>query len=198
MVGRPRANALRAGMVGRPRANAESCLPPLWFFTDEARMPDPLPVIRRLPVGLCGVLFRHDSHPGRAALAKAAARICRARGGALIIAGDKRLAAALGAGLHLRGGQGHVGRWGGLLSASVHNAAQLARARRAGAGLVFISPVFPTASHPGAPVLEASGWLRLARQAGQIKPYALGGITGRRVRALGPFCAGIGAIDAFL
>ncbi|HTQ70479.1 MAG TPA: thiamine phosphate synthase [Acidocella sp.] len=188
----------RAVKRRRLRANADACPPPLWFFTDEARLPDPLPVIRRLPVGLCGVVFRHDSHPGRAALAKAAARICRARGGALIIAGDRRLAAALGAGLHLRGGQGRVGGWGGLLSASVHDSAQLTRARRAGVGLVFISPVFPTVSHPGAPVLGASGWLRLARQAGGVKSYALGGVSGRRVRALGPLCAGIGAIDAFL
>ena len=174
-------------------------MPPLWFFTDEARLPDPLPVIRRLPVGLCGVLFRHDSHPHRAALAAAAARICRARGLALVIAGDPRLAAALGAGLHLRGGTGQsrAGRRG-LRSASAHDGKELAKARRAGVDILFISPVFPTPSHPGAAVLGAPGWLRLARRAGRVKPFALGGINGWRARGLGPKCAGIGAIDAFL
>ncbi|GAN80001.1 thiamine phosphate synthase [Acidocella aminolytica] len=174
--------------------------PPLWFFTDEARAPDPLSIIRRLPPGLCGVLLRHDSHPHRAALAKAAARLCRARRLALIIAGDAKLAARLQAGVHLRGGQGGrpTGWHGGLVSASVHNEAQMRRARRAGAELVFISPVFPTASHPGAVVLGGAGWRRLARQAGRIKPYALGGINGVNMKRTGLLCAGIGAIDAFL
>ncbi len=145
-------------------------------------------------------MFRHDSHPDRAALARAVARICRARNLPLIIAGDARLAASLGAGLHLRGGlgNGRLGKPRGLLSASVHHTAQLARARRAGVGIVFISPVFATASHPGSAILSVAGWLRLARQARPIKSFALGGITGRRVSALGRFCAGIGAIDAFL
>ncbi|WP_264797959.1 thiamine phosphate synthase, partial [Acidocella aminolytica] len=87
---------------------------------------------------------------------------------------------------------------GGLVSASVHNEAQMRRARRAGAELVFISPVFPTASHPGAVVLGGAGWRRLARQAGRIKPYALGGINGVNMKRTGLLCAGIGAIDAFL
>ncbi|MGE4481113.1 thiamine phosphate synthase [Acidocella sp.] len=184
----------------RPRAGGRASLPPLWFFTDETRLADPLPVIRRLPAGLCGVLFRHDSHPARERLAQAVARLCRTRRLPLIIAGDARLAAALGAGLHLRGGAAPAHRvaWRGPLSASAHDHGQLARARRAGVALVFISPVFPTASHPGAPSLGARGWRCLAARGGRIKPYALGGITGRRVSALGKACAGIGAIDAFL
>ncbi|MDE2319313.1 MAG: thiamine phosphate synthase [Rhodospirillales bacterium] len=172
--------------------------PALWFFTDEHRLPDPLPVIRRLPVGLCGVVFRHDNHPDRAALAKQVARICRARRLALIVAGDARLAVALGAGLHLRGNGPVGGGNRGLRSASAHNAAQMARARRAGADLVFISPIFPTATHPGASGLGVLGWLKLARRAGRVKPCGLGGITGQHVRALPAWCAGAGAIDAFL
>lgn len=172
---------------------------PLWFFTDDQRLPDPLPVIRTLPKGLCGVVLRHDTHPNRPALAQTIARLCRARGLALIIAGDARLARSLRAGLHLRGGVG--GRphgWsGGMLSASVHNLAQLKQAKRAKAALVFISPVFPTISHPGAAVLGGAGWRRLARQAGRMKPYALGGLNADNISSLGPRCLGIGAIDAF-
>ena len=68
---------------------------------------------RRLPRGLCGVVLRDDAAPGRAALGRALARLCRARGLALSVAGDWRLAAALGAGLHLRGGRRPAGapRW---------------------------------------------------------------------------------------
>uniref|UniRef100_UPI002638D909 thiamine phosphate synthase n=1 Tax=Acidocella sp. TaxID=50710 RepID=UPI002638D909 len=83
-------------------------------------------------------------------------------------------------------------------SASAHGPAQLVAARRAGAGLVFLSPVFPTLSHPGARVLGARGFAALARRAGPLKPCALGGITRRRLAALGPGCAGIGGIELFL
>ena len=61
-----------------------------------------------------------------------------------------RLAAALGAGVHLR-----AGRWPGVLrrrrspvTSSAHGPADLLRAHRAGAGLAFLSPAFPTLSHP--------------------------------------------------
>lgn len=172
---------------------------PLWFFTDHQRLPDPMRIISTLPSGLCGVVLRHDAHPDRPVLARRIARLCRMRGLALIIAGDAGLAMRLRAGLHLRGGAG--GRpsfWsGGLLSASVHNEVQLKQARRARVRLVFISPVFATASHPGAPVLNNIGWCRLARRTGRIKPYALGGINGRNARRLGVVCAGAGAIEAF-
>lgn len=172
---------------------------PLWFFTDETRLPDPLPVIRTLPAGLCGVVFRHDTHPKRAVLAKQIACLCRARGVALVIASDASLARELKVGLHLRGGAGGrpVGWHGGVLSASAHNLTQLQKAKRAGVDMVFLSPVFPTLSHPQALALGVSGWRVLARQAGRIRPYALGGVMGQNVRQLGPLCAGVGAITAF-
>ena len=105
----------------------------------------------------------------------------------------------LRAGLHVRGragGRPH-GWHGGMLSASVHNQAQLRQAKRAGVSLIFISPVFPTKSHPGATVLGRLGWRRLALQAGRTKPCALGGVNSKNARFLGPFCAGIGGIEAF-
>ncbi|WP_333489954.1 thiamine phosphate synthase [Acidocella sp. MX-AZ03] len=88
------------------RRDPQAQIPPLWFFTDAQRTPDPLAVIARLPLGLCGVVLRHDQDPDRARLARRVAKICRARRLALIIAGDARLAASLKAGLHLRGGAG--------------------------------------------------------------------------------------------
>ena len=180
--------------------------PPLWLFSDPARMPDLLAVVRALPPGLCGpglcgIVFRHDSAPDRATLGAALAALCRARKITLVVAGDTRLAAALHAGVHLRGGQRHgflpLSRHV-LITASAHNQAQLHRAKRAGAKIVFISPVFPTASHPSAPVLGIYGFQTLARRAGRAKPFALGGIEGNTIRRLGDSCAGCGAIEAYL
>ncbi|HUM08895.1 MAG TPA: thiamine phosphate synthase [Acidocella sp.] len=188
-----------ARLIAWARAVKRGKLPPLWFFTDSARAPDPLTVIANLPPGLCGVVFRHDDAPGRASLGRQVARLCRARRLALVVAGDARLAAALGAGLHLRGGR--QAGWikpPRLRTASVHNAAQAVRARRAGVAAAFISPVFATASHPGAGVLGPLGWRRLARFIRPIRRFALGGISGANIRALGRDCAGTGAIEALL
>ena len=173
---------------------------PLWLFTDDQRLSDPLRVIGRLPSGLCGVVLRQDAHPDRQALARSVARLCRRRGVALILAGDVRLAKSLRAGLHLRGGVGgRPAGWSGrLLSASIHDQTQLNLAKRAGVDLIFISPVFPTRSHPGAMVLGTRGWHCLAVQAGRMQACALGGINARTVRRLPSCCAGIGAIEAFL
>jgi len=175
-------------------------MPPLWLFTDPAAMPDLAAVIARLPHGLAGVVFRHDGVPGRAALAARVARLCRARHLALVVAGDVRLAWALRAGVHLRGGRRGLIALPPrrLVTAAVHDRAELRRARRAGAALLFISPVFPTASHPGAATLGPAGWRTLARAAGPAIPAALGGVRPDRLRRLGPTCRAIGAIGAFL
>ncbi|MBS3023773.1 MULTISPECIES: thiamine phosphate synthase [Acidiphilium] len=170
--------------------------PTLWLFTDRARLPDPLGAIARLPPGLSGVVLRDDAAPDRAALAAAVAKLCRRRRIALVVAGDARLAARLHAGLHLRRGRVVPGRKPGLVTASAHGRQELVRARRAGAGLVFLSPAFPTASHPGAPALGPVRWAALARLAGGVQVVALGGIEGRRMRALGPACRGVAAIGA--
>jgi len=172
--------------------------PVLWLFTDAQRVPDPLPSIAALPPGLCGVVFRHDGAPDRAALARRVARLCRARRLALVVAGDARLAASIGAGLHLRGGRrpgfARVAR--GLITSSAHDAAQVHRARRAGARILFISPTFATPSHPGGAALGPVRWSRLARLARPCLAYALGGIDGQKITALASFCCGAAGIHA--
>jgi thiamine-phosphate pyrophosphorylase len=175
-----------------------SKLPVLWLFTDEARLPDPLPSIAQLPSGLCGVVFRHDGAPDRDALARRVARLCRARRLALVVAGDPALAARLGAGRHLRGGRhGGLARSpGGLITASAHSVPEILRARRAGARIVFISPAFETRSHPGEAALGAVRWCRLARAARDINACALGGIDGRKINTLARICCGAAAIHA--
>src|SRR5205823_3533178 len=82
------------------------------------------------------------------------------------------------------------------LTSSAHNALEIARARRAGAALVFLSPVFPTASHPGAPALGPRRWSAMARL-GRVPAIALGGVNGQNVRTL-PWdgCTGAAALGA--
>jgi thiamine-phosphate pyrophosphorylase len=150
--------------------------------------------VARLPAGLAGVVLRDDG-ANRAVLARAIARLCRARRLSLAVAGDWRLAASLGAGLHVRGGRRPAGapRWLAVVTSSAHGVVELRRATRLGA-LAFLSPAFPTASHPGAAGLGPCRWGLMARRAGG--PVAgLGGVDGRSVRRL-PGCAGAGAIGA--
>src|SRR5438477_5113612 len=78
-----------------PMHGGGSRWPVLWLFTDAERLPDPLSAAARLPKGLCGIVLRHDGVPGREALARALARICRSRRLVLVVAGDARLAARL-------------------------------------------------------------------------------------------------------
>jgi thiamine-phosphate pyrophosphorylase len=83
-------------------------------------------------------------------------------------------------------------------TASAHNAVQLVRARRAGAALIFLSPVYATASHPGGRFLGVLRWAGCARRAsGRVA--GLGGLDGQNVRRLPQLsCTGIGAIGALL
>jgi len=175
-------------------------LPPLILVTDEARLHDPCPAARALPRG-SAVLFRHYGHPERAALARRLAVLCRRRGLKLIVAGDWRLAYAVGAhGVHLpeqlvpRRGRirRRKRRW--LVTAAAHGAAAIGCARRAGADAVLLSPVFPTRSHPGAPGLGVVRFAGLVHH-GPLPVYALGGVNEKTARRLiGSGAIGIAAI----
>lgn len=186
---------VRAQSRGRGLGRA---VPVLWLFTDWRRLPDPLPAVAQLPRGLAGVVFRHDDDPNRLALGRHLARLCRARRLSLVVAGDPRLAAQLGVGVHLRAGHwpSPVRSKRGLVTSSAHSAAELRMARRAGADLAFLSPAFPTRSHPGVPALGPSRWTALAGAAG-LPVAALGGIDGLTVRRLpGHVCRAVAAISA--
>ena len=173
-------------------------LPRLWLFTDP-RLADPVGSVAALPRGRAGVVFRHDGDPARAALGRALLRVCRDRRLPLVVAGDTRLAATLRAGVHLR-----AGRWPssvripGLRSSSAHSRQELIRACRAGASVVFLSPAFPTVSHPGGRSLGPLRWSAMA-QPGATTAWvaALGGVDGTLVRRLAPRrCRAAGAIGA--
>ncbi len=193
------ARAVKARQRGRSAAG-HACtagLPPLWLFTDTLRLGNPRRAVAGLPPGLCGVVLRDDAVADRAALARDLARLCRARRNLLVVAGDPRLARAVGAGLHLRAGRRRLmpGVPGRVVTSSAHGVADLWRAHRAGAALAFLSPAFATRSHPGAPQLGPARWGSLAARApARLVVGALGGIAGTSLRRLPVRC--VGAIDA--
>jgi thiamine-phosphate pyrophosphorylase len=158
-------------------------------MTDERRGGDPLAAASRLPPG-AAVILRHDGVSGRASLAASLGRLCRSRRLRLLVARDAALALALGAGLHLAEGMRPAVAFRlarrrprrPLLTIAAHGARALAAARRAGADLALLSPLFPTASHPGAAALGVCRFARLARAA-PLPVAALGGITAPRVGA---------------
>ncbi len=166
-------------------------IPPLWFFTDPARLADPLAIARQLPKGLCGVVLRDDARLG-----PELARICRDRRNLLVVAGDAKLAFTLQAGVHLRRGRTAPGPRPSFITSSAHSAAELHRAQKSGATAVFLSPLFATRSHPGAPALGVIRWLMLAGHFNGAR-LALGGIGAAQLHRLPPGVHGLGAIDGF-
>ncbi|KQR83605.1 thiamine phosphate synthase [Sphingomonas sp. Leaf343] len=162
-------------------------IPPIrWLMTDE-RLGDGLwRALRRLPPG-SGVVFRHHGMPvaARRALFAQVRRVTRARRLMLIVAGSK-MAGAL-----------RHGRAAGAYSWPVHDRTEALAARRAGAKMVMVSPVFPTRSHPGAGALGPAGAARIGRLA-DAPVIALGGMTERRWRRIARLgFAGWAAIDAW-
>jgi thiamine-phosphate pyrophosphorylase len=167
--------------------------------TDERRGGDPLAVAARLPAG-SWVIFRHYDAPDRSVLAIRLAVLCRKRRLKLFVAGDPRLARAAKAGLHLPDGMAAhpspaLRRWKGLTVAA-HDRLGLRRAAKLGADAALLSPVFATASHPGAKPLGLLAFRRLARGA-KLPVIALGGIDRTSVSLLkNTPTAGIAAVGA--
>ena len=164
-------------------------LPKIWLFSDE-RIAAPMTALAAiLPPG-SGIVLRHDGLPagGRWRLLRRLARTARARRLLLLLAGSPALAKRWGAdGVHLRHAvaarAGQARRLGLAVTMPVHNGREARAAKRARTHGAFISPLHPTRSHPGAPVLGRAAWLRLARLAGG-QAIALGGMTPARARAL--------------
>jgi thiamine-phosphate pyrophosphorylase len=175
-------------------------IPTLVLMTDDARLPDPLAAARRLPRGAL-VVVRSRNDARRAEWAHALVAVGRSRGLLVLIANDAALASHCGAdGVHLSQANAHqAAHWRALrprwfLSAAAHplRAAMLCKFVDA----VFLSPVFPTASHPSALAMTPVRANRLALSL--VAPvYALGGVTARNACLLHGF-AGIAAIGALV
>lgn len=166
-------------------------LPRLWLMTDERLGGGLVDAAGRLPDG-AGIVFRHyrlDAAARRALFDRVRKAAPKAL---LLLAGPADQARAWGA-----DGSHGSGPGAGLRSAPVHGPAQIRAAERAGAALLFLSPVYATRSHPGARALGVARFAWLARRT-SLPVIALGGMDAARGRRLASFGAyGWGAIDAW-
>lgn len=143
--------------------------------------------LRRLPPG-SGVVLRHYATPPKArrALFRRVARIAAARRLVLVTAGGGLPAAD---GVHGRGVTRGIRTW------PAHDRREALAGMRAGADLLFVSPMFATRSHPEAKAPGGAA-ARIGRGLG-LPMIALGGMNARRWRRLHGF-HGWAAIDAWL
>nr|WP_299648474.1 thiamine phosphate synthase [Sphingomonas bacterium] len=148
--------------------------PSLWLFTDERQGDALWSALRRLPPG-SGVVFRHYSlSPAeRVRLFVKVRRRAQARR-LVVVSAHMLLPGADGVHKAVRGA--------GLRTWPAHDRAEALAGLRAGAGLLFVSPVFPTRSHPGAASLRPAQAARVARGL-RVRVIALGGMNARRWRA---------------
>lgn len=155
-------------------------LPRIWLMTDE-RIGDLEGAIGRLPMG-SGIVFRYYTFDRgvRRKLFRRVHALARRRHHVLLLADHPAVARAWKAdGTHNR----LEYRQTGLRSASVHNLIELRAAIRAGADLVFVSPVFSTRSHPGSRSLGRKGLALLASKA-PMPVIALGGMDAKKAKSL--------------
>lgn len=187
-------------------------LPRRFYFTDERTLPltrEPaneariITQLNNLPKDT-GIILRHYSLPQQQR--KYLGEIIKKTGRMLIVASDLPLARCLNAdGIHLPQWQAqslananarlsHLpAHW--IMSTAVHGSGAGHAANRLNADLIFVSPVYPTRSHPDTPNL---GVLKLAQVVSQAHQpvYALGGMNEqsfKRLRHTG--IAGYGGIQ---
>jgi thiamine-phosphate pyrophosphorylase len=174
------------------RLNADM---PLVLMTDD-RAADWAGAAQRLPSGSVVVVRARDAKRRRAL----AEELCGLA--SLLIADDPGLAEDVGAvGLHLpQARMREALHWrvrhpGWIITSSAHSLRALMGA--AALDAVFLSPVFATASHPGAKALTAVRAAFIAAHA-PVPVYALGGVTPRNAALLAPAFSGIAAIGSLL
>lgn len=156
----------------------QPALPFLWLISDARNDATLESALVRLPRG-SGFIYRHyHLSPGeRRARFRVLARIARASGHLVVLAGNPRDARRWGADGSY--GAPMVGR----TLATVHSLRELACAHRIGASAVLLSPVFRTGSHPGAPTLGPLRFRLITRHA-LIPVIALGGMDAHKARRL--------------
>lgn len=156
--------------------------PRAWLMTDE-RMGERLwEAIDRLPIKHAGIVFRHyrTAPDSRAVLARRLADICHRRTLTLAIAADSDLARSVDADLIHNPMEIPVDL---PFSRSIHSLEEAKAAKADGAALVFVSPVYPTRSHPGRKALNRPLALQIAKAA-ESPAIALGGMNATKFERL--------------
>ncbi len=172
-------------------------LPPLLFFTDPARTPEPWRTAERLPEG-AGVIYRHFGAADAGAVARRLKTVAVERGLVLLIGLDADLADAVGAdGVHLperaldQAAALRARRPDWLLTGAIHSPDVEAE----GLDAVILSPIFPAGG--ASATKPALGAEALRAVAARRRVYALGGINAATVGALdGSGACGIAGVDA--
>ncbi|PJG48093.1 thiamine phosphate synthase [Sphingobium sp. LB126] len=179
------------------KARHRKKLPTIWLMTDERVGEEALlAAARRLPKGRAGIVLRHygTDGVGRRALFDRLASIARRRRLTLMLGGTAAEAAALRAdGWHGRDRRRSPRPL--LRSMPVHDRRELQAALQGGADFIFVSPLFPTRSHPGKKWLGQAGFAALARLS-PVPVMALGGVRAthrQMLKGIGAF--GWAAID---
>lgn len=178
-------------------------LPPLLFFTDPSRTPEPWTAAARLPPG-SAVVYRHFGAAETEATARRLRDVTTHRGVRLLIGLDADLAEAVGAdGVHLperardraMGLRGTRPDW--LITAAAHLDSDL-EAATSGIDALILSPIFRTNSpSPPRSALGVEGLAEAVRRSA-LPVYALGGIDAANVWALiGTGACGIVGVEAF-
>ena len=160
-------------------------LPALWLISDARNDAGLARALARLPRG-SGFIYRHYHLPGPERLARfrALRQVARRRGHVTILADSALTAREWGADGIYGSPRSLTPRRAGLIHlATAHDMAELGLAARLGADAVLLSPVFPTATHPGGETLGPVRFRLLARQT-RLPVIALGGMTAPRARAL--------------
>ncbi len=161
-----------------------------WLMTDERMGAGLWAALRRLPPG-SGVIFRHYGTPAaeRRRLLRRVERIAAAR---------RLFVTTAGAGASAKGGVHGAAPHPGPRSRPAHNRREAVLAARQGATWLFVSPVYPTRSHPGARALSPMRAARIATGLG-VRAIALGGMTEQRWRRIARWgFDGWAGIDAWL
>jgi len=172
----------------------------LAFLTDRMRIPHPETITRALPKG-AAIILRDYDWPEREALARRLKVICVERRLLLLIGADIELAKTVGAdGVHFPSRMKSRLPLPAtmIMSTACHTQEDLDRAGETHTDIAFLSPVYPTASHPGAQSLGPDTFKAMARGA-TVPVIALGGVDEENADMLnGPNIVGLAAIGAFL
>ncbi len=163
------------------------CLPDRYLITPDPEG-DPQALLRRLQVALHNGIrlvqlrTRNPDSEDYLSLARDVVDLCHAHASRVLLNADPELVERSGAdGVHLSSLRLRAMRErplpaDKLVAASCHDRDELQHAKAIGASFALLSPVLPTASHPGVPGI---GWEGFARTIEDIAMpvYALGGVS---------------------
>jgi 8-oxo-dGTP diphosphatase len=134
---------------------------------------------KTLAEGIRLVQLRLPGYVSIGSLAEKAMLLCEAAGATLMVK-EPALARRLGCGLHLRAAdlmaleECPVSLFSPM-AVSCHSEEEAMQAERIGADFITLSPVLPTASHPGADTLGWQGFASIVEKV-NLPVYALGGL----------------------